>query len=1592
MTEQRRTQTAKWAWILALNVALATSAAWAQAQTPAISIALTGATHYFDGGEPIVWEISSDIPAPAGGLTVEVLVAEERSLSRIFLTDPGYQVDLLPPEETGTKTVRLAQGETSASLRTRMKPDNGIHDWPWQREVDAEVQPGTGYTIAGGSAGAFILDRDRRRGAVVVKTQPAETEEGGRVYAVLELTNENGQRQRAYGYAVEVDLVGEEGANSDIRFENRTVRFERGETEKRIWIDTVDDQVVELRHPGEDVTVRILPTRHVTAGLAGGLDVGRFLDSLIGFRIHDNDVLPLVIDGPDEIVEGEPIRLVVKAEEGWTCEPEFIFRVPITIRVQDNSDNMETTEQEARFNNCSSSWEYTRPTVDNSDDRTPNGLVHITVGQPNLFRLVRGNVSGGTVILDNDGKGTNLRAANDRYELQPGLLTFRMNVLNNDEYRNGAKSELSITTVSDPETGDASVMDGEIVYSTTADATGTDTFTYTVSDGTRTDTATVTVITKPDDQPTWRAAWSTTTLTEGGSAATLTITQTNSTSTKTAPDIVTIQVGRNEGPAGPDDLEVSRNGTVIDAQTMAPTTDHQGGWVYIADDSGIDVKAQNDGIDEEAETLATWVYVEGRLAEDGRRDLTITNTASAREATPPEITGVAIEASGGDAGWSAGEKVRVTFEWNETVTVDTSGGGPAVPLTLGTAGERTATYAQGSGGDELEFTYTVTSEDGNQSSVLVAPNALALGGGTIRDSEGTDASLQHNGASRSETPIVRRDELTAEFRNAPKRHDGERFDLELHFSEEVAIGYAAMRDDALEVANGEATAAGRITSGSNRKWRIRITPSGDEDVTVTLRGQRACRAAGAVCTSDGRQLSNTITASIEGRPETLTGSFNNAPATHDGSQFSLQLDFSEEVSIGYQALRDDAIQATNGSVSGVSRRTAGSNAAWNVRVEPDGDADVSLRIDAERACRARGAVCAPDGRPLSAAITASIRGLAGISVADAATDEGPDAAVEFSVTLSRASSAAVSVDYQTVDGGAKSGQDYTAASGTLTVAPGERSKTVRVAVLDDEHDEGSETFTLRLSNPSNGKLSDGEATGTIRNRDPLPTALLARFGRAAAVHVVEQVQARMEAPREKGLRGRFAGQELAADSDPRSIVQLLSRLGQPGAGARGLAPPGDAGSGWPAAGGSITGPPGGVMLTSAPGAAGGAPAGAAAMRMQGHGIGLIEGSALAINRTDGKGGTLSFWSQGAESRFTGRDGRLGLDGDVRTTMVGTDYARGSLIVGLSIGRSWGTGSYQGVSAGRTHSAVTGVYPWLGYKFNERVSVWGVTGYGRGRLALTPQGGQTLQSPLTMRMSAAGARGLLKPDTGSGMSLAFKADALQVVTAIDAVEGPDGRLAATSASVSRVRTALEAAKRFSPGGRIGLQPSVEIGVRRDAGDAENGSGIDLGSGLIVADRDSGLSIDIRVRTVVAHQAEGFSERGVSVAVSYDPTPATPLGWTAGITPAWGGETASGSEALWARETMTGMGALHSERGNRLEGAIGYGLPVGRRWVGTPRVAFRTSEYGRDYVFGYRLGMVEQRPIQLEAGFEAEQRQRSALEERYRAFTVQATVGW
>ena len=113
--------------------------------------------------------------------------------------------------------------------------------------------------------------------------------------------------------------------------------------------------------------------------------------------------------------------------------------------------------------------------------------------------------------------------------------------------------------------------------------------------------------------------------------------------------------------------------------------------------------------------------------------------------------------------------------------------------------------------------------------------------------------------------------------------------------------------------------------------------------------------------------------------------------------------------------------------------------------------------------------------------------LPALDIADDTVEEGDEA--EFLVTLSRTSTETVTVDYATADGNATAGDDYTSTSGTLTFAPGEASKTIRVPTVEDTTQEQTETFTVTLSSPTNATIADGSATGTITDDDGPVTAL-----------------------------------------------------------------------------------------------------------------------------------------------------------------------------------------------------------------------------------------------------------------------------------------------------------------------------------------------------------------------------------------------------------------------------------------------------------------------------------------------------------------------
>jgi uncharacterized repeat protein (TIGR01451 family) len=76
----------------------------------------------------------------------------------------------------------------------------------------------------------------------------------------------------------------------------------------------------------------------------------------------------------------------------------------------------------------------------------------------------------------------------------------------------------------------------------------------------------------------------------------------------------------------------------------------------------------------------------------------------------------------------------------------------------------------------------------------------------------------------------------------------------------------------------------------------------------------------------------------------------------------------------------------------------------------------------------------------------------------------------ITVTVNPSPLVAVTVDYATSDGSATVGDDYTAASGTLTFTPGITEQTFTVLIIDDGLDEADETLALSLSNPGNAAL------------------------------------------------------------------------------------------------------------------------------------------------------------------------------------------------------------------------------------------------------------------------------------------------------------------------------------------------------------------------------------------------------------------------------------------------------------------------------------------------------------------------------------------
>ena len=363
---------------------------------------------------------------------------------------------------------------------------------------------------------------------------------------------------------------------------------------------------------------------------------------------------------------------------------------------------------------------------------------------------------------------------------------------------------------------------------------------------------------------------------------------------------------------------------------------------------------------------------------------------------------------------------------------------------------------------------------------------------------------------------------------------------------------------------------------------------------------------------------------------------------------------------------------------------------------------------------------------------------------------------------------------------------------------------------------------------------------------------------------------------------------------------------------------------------------------------------------------ILTGTALEATGGNDGTGFGSLWGRGTVSRFDGREGGLSLDGEVSSGVVGADWTRGRGTAGLAVAHSRGEGGYRSLEGnGSVSATLTGIYPYGRFAVNERLTVWGMAGYGSGAFTLTPQGQSLIKADMGLAMAAAGLRSdLARLSELGGLELVARSDALAVRTTSEAVPGG---VAASKAGISRLRAGLEGSLPFRFRAGAELTPTVEIGLRHDRGDAETGFGADIGAGVALTDPRWGLKAELRARALLTHEAGGFRERGFSGSLVWKPEFAPGRGPTLTLGQTVGSRAAGGMDALLRPDTARAVANDNGNNpgGHHFEARFGYGFAMfGDRFTGTPEVGMSLSEEVREVSLAIQLELA--RPDELVSG--------------------------
>ena len=382
--------------------------------------------------------------------------------------------------------------------------------------------------------------------------------------------------------------------------------------------------------------------------------------------------------------------------------------------------------------------------------------------------------------------------------------------------------------------------------------------------------------------------------------------------------------------------------------------------------------------------------------------------------------------------------------------------------------------------------------------------------------------------------------LTAQFENAPALHNGSSaFKFHLRFNEEVQISYRRFLDSVFTLSGGAVTKARRLDPPSNTRWEITMDPSGNNDVAIVLPADRNCTETGAICTGDGRKLSQRLELTVPGpgaAPEvtgstsftviegdtavaTLTATDDDTPATDlawsipsgagggaDRERFTITPGGVLSFTAGkdFEALDDadtdgiyevtvrvsdgDRSDTANIRVTLSNRNEAPTAAAGVDQVGIEEGATVTLSGTGEDAIltfrlRVTDAGRLYDEDVVSVTVVAEPP-LPEVTVSAGTSPVTEGNAATFTVSLDSAPSGALSVAVAVSEtGNVLSGT----APSTLAFASGERSKTLSLQTDDDDVDESDSTVKVTLATGIGYTLgSRSSAVVSVTDNDEAP--------------------------------------------------------------------------------------------------------------------------------------------------------------------------------------------------------------------------------------------------------------------------------------------------------------------------------------------------------------------------------------------------------------------------------------------------------------------------------------------------------------------------